>query len=167
MRKRLTHAAGAFALFALAAVSAHAVRLVSAEAPTPPASGATPAPTPDGHQRVTAGQVGGVLFISSLKSDVRLDCTSLAVEARQVGSSQKLLSKVTAYGDITKTCRYYLGAVPAGVAFQIVVPEPQELKAKCDQHSFAADSTLPITLKPGERLRRDVTIRDISCAVVK
>ena len=167
MRKRFVYAAGAFALFALAAASAHAVRPASAEALTPPASGATPAPTPDGRQRANAGQVGGVLFISSLKSDVRLDCTSLVVEARQVGGSQKLLGKVAAYGDITKTCRYYFGAVPAGVAFQLVLPEPRELKAKCDQHRFAADGTLPITLKPGESLRRDVTIRDVYCAVVK
>jgi hypothetical protein len=168
MRRRLIYTVGAFALFALAAGSAHTGRAASAGAPTPAMNSARLAPTPPGRTRPPVGYVGGTLFVSNLKSDVHLDCKSLVVEARQVGGPQKLLGKATAYGDIAKkSCRYSVGAVPAGATFQLSVLEPQELKGKCDQKKFVADGTLPITLKPGESLRRDVNIRDISCTVVK
>ena len=129
---------------------------------------AIPAPAPPDRQPATVGYIRGTLFVNNLKSDVRLDCKSLAVEARQIGGSQKLLGKATAYGNIArKSCRYSVGAVPAGLALQLIVLEPQELKDKCDQKKFDADGTLPITLKPGEKLVRDITIRDISCSIVK
>ena len=168
MRRKLIYTAGAFALFALVAGSAHTERVASAVAFAPAMNIATPAPMPAGRQRATVGYVSGTLFISNLKSDVSLDCKSLVVEARQVGGAQKLLGKATAYGDIAKkSCRYSVGAVTAGTAFQLIVLEPQKFKDKCDQKKFVADGTLPITLKSGEKLVRDITIRDISCTIVK
>ena len=129
---------------------------------------AIPAPTLFGRERAPVGYVSGTLFISNLKSDVHLDCKSLAVEARQIGDSQKLLGKATAYGNIDKkSCRYSVGAVPAGTAFQLIVLDPPALNAKCDQKKFDADGTLPITLKPGEKLVLDITVRNIFCNIVK
>jgi hypothetical protein len=168
MKKRLVYTAGVLVLFALAAGSLDTGKVASAELDAPPTLGAMPAPTPTGRQRAPVGFISGTLFISSVKSDVPLDCKSLVVEARQVGGSQKLLGKATANGDLSKkSCRYSAGAVPAATAFQLIVLEPQELKDKCDQKKFDADGTLPITLKPGEKLVRDITIRDISCTIVK
>jgi hypothetical protein len=166
--KRLIYTAGVLVLFALAAGSAHTGRVASAELDPTPTLGAMPAPTPTGRQRSPVGFVSGTLFINNVKSDVPLDCKSLVVEARQVGGSQNLLGKATAYGDLSKkSCRYSVGAVPAATAFQLIVLEPQELKDKCDQKNFTADGTLPITLKPREKLVRDITIRDIACTIVK
>ncbi|MCA1636134.1 MAG: hypothetical protein LC785_16190 [Acidobacteria bacterium] len=168
MRKRLIYAAGAFALFALAAGPARTGRVAFAGETALAVNGARPAPTPTGRRRPPVGYVSGTLFVGNLKSDVRLDCKSLAVEAREVGGSQKLLGKATAYGEIAKkSCRYSVGAVPAGTALQLIVLEPQAFKGRCDQKKFVADGTLPVTLKPGEKLVRDITIRDISCTVVK
>lgn len=101
-----------------------------------------PAPTPPGRTRRPVGYVSGTLLISNLKSDVSLDCKSLVVEVRQVGGSQKLLGKATAYGDLAKkSCRYSVGAIPSGTAFQLSVLEPQELNGRCDQKQFNDDLT--------------------------
>ena len=169
MRKGVLYVAAALVLFAVVLCPARQADVSYTMTDAPAARIPSPAPTPPGKPRkLPFGSVGGALFISNLKSDIHLDCKSIVVEARQVGGSQKLLGKATAYGDIAKkSCRYGIGDVPANLPFQLIVLKPKELTSKCSQQSFDVDGTLPITLKSDEALRRNITIRNISCTVVK
>jgi len=118
--------------------------------------------------RPAVGYVSGTLFFKNFKSDIFLECKNFEIEARQVGGSQELLGKATAYGDLSKkACRYSIGAMPAATAFQLIVLKPTAMEGRCTQEKFTADGTLPITLKSQQKLFRNITIRDISCIVVK
>ncbi len=124
-------------------------------------------PTPPVN-RPAVGHVSGTIFFKNFKSDIYLECKSFEVEARQVGGSQELLGKVMAYGDLgKKACRYSIGAIPAGTAFQLIVPKPAAMNGRCTQEDFSADGTLPITLKSQQKLFRNITVRNISCTVLK
>jgi len=127
-----------------------------------------PAPTPARNVRKAAvGFIKGVLYIANLKSDVSLDCKDIEVEARQL-DGQKVLRKAVSYGGLqNKQCRYYLENVPAGPEFQLNVVKPKNMEDNCSQHSFEADGTLPMKIKTGQHLVRDLTIRNITCTVVK
>ncbi len=167
MRKRMIYFATLLVLFVPALYWARQPQLTysvtAAAGPRIP----PPTPTPRGTPRKLPGSIGGVLFISNLKSDVPLECKSLEVDAIEIGGAQQLLKKATADGIINKkVCRYNLGYLPASIPFQLTVLKPKELK-DCSQENFEADGTLPITLKSGEKLRRDITIRNITCTVVK
>lgn len=118
--------------------------------------------------RPAVGYVSGTLFVKNFKSDIFLECKNFEIEARQVGGSQELLGKAEAYGILgKKACRYSIGAIPAATPFQLIVGKPKAMEGRCTQEKFIADGTLPITLKSQQKLFRNLTIRDISCIVVK
>ncbi|MEO6390961.1 MAG: hypothetical protein ABIP75_03860 [Pyrinomonadaceae bacterium] len=124
--------------------------------------GTPPAPRP------AVGYVSGTVFFKNFKSDIFLECKNFEIEARRVGGAQELLSKVTAYGDLsTKACRYSIGSTPAATAFQLIVLKPIAMVGRCTQEAFTADGTLPITLKSQQKLFRNITVRNLSCTVLK